>query len=188
MIQASSPLRNILRGLIYIRLIYSGLGLNDTNPVTLLSMLEKSAGIYKDPLRQVGLERTVLVTGCNHGFLNHLHNFKCFCDRIGLKFLVIALDEKSHLYLSRNTDIYSYHMVTDPSSTGPIIEHQSAEFRSNQFNLITTRKKEAVHDILRLGYDVVFSDTDVAIIRDPMPYLLWNNVDYVHSVNIPCTK
>ena len=188
MIRATSQLRKLLRLLQCTLLISSGLGLNHTNSVTLLSMLKKSAGIYKDPLRQVGLERTVLVTGCNHGFLNHLHNFKCFCDRIGLKFLVIALDEKSHLHLSRNTDIYAYHMVTDPTSTAPIVEDHSAEFRSDQFNLITTRKKEAVHDILLLGYDVLFSDTDVAIIRDPMPYLLWSNVDYVHSVNIPCSK
>ena len=183
-----SPLRELLIILVLFLLSPSTVGLHDTNSVTLLSMLKKSAGIYKDPLRQVGLERTVLVTGCNHGFLNHLHNFKCFCDRIGLKFLVIALDEKSHLHLSRNTDIYAYHMVTDPTSTAPIVEDHSAEFRSDQFNLITTRKKEAVHDILLLGYDVLFSDTDVAIIRDPMPYLLWSNVDYVHSVNIPCSK
>ena len=188
MMRAFPPLRNILGALAYTLLISSCLGLNDTNSAILLSMLQKSAGIYKDPIRQVGLERTVLVTGCNYGFLNHLHNFKCFCDRIGLKFLVIALDEKSHHYLSRNTDIYYYHMVNDGGSTGPIIDHHSAEFRSDQFNLIVARKKEAVHDILLLGYDVLFSDTDVAIIRDPMPYLLWNNVDYVHSVNIPCSK
>lgn len=63
----------------------------------------------------------------------------------------------------------------------------STEFRSKQFNLITARKKEAVHDILMLGYDVLFSDTDVAVIRDPLPYMLRTNVDYVHSLNYMCT-
>lgn len=159
---------------------------DDPAIVTLLSSLEAAAGVYKDPSRQAGLERTVLVTGCNHGFLNHLHNFKCFCDRIGLKFLVIALDEKSYQYLTKHTDVNAFHMSVGSDNTSAPIATGSADFRSHQFNLITGRKKEVVHDILLLGYDVVFSDTDVAIIRDPMPYLLWNHVDYAHSVNTPC--
>ena len=34
----------------------------------------------------------------------------------------------------------------------------------------------------------MFTDTDVALVRDPFPYLLWDNVDYVHSLNAICTK
>ena len=68
------------------------------------------------------------------------------------------------------------------------ITSDSTSFRSKQFNLITARKKEVVHDILALGYDVIFSDTDVAMIKDPMPYLIWKNVDYVHSLNARCEK
>ncbi len=41
-------------------------------------------------------------------------------------------------------------------------------------------------EILRLGYDVIFSDTDVVIVSDPFPTLLWKNVDYIHCVNEPC--
>ena len=52
--------------------------------------------------------------------------------------------------------------------------------------IITTRKKEAVFQVLMLHYDVLFSDTDVAIVRNPFPYLLWENVDYVHSLNCIC--
>jgi hypothetical protein len=60
------------------------------------------------------------------------------------------------------------------------------EFRSKQFNIITARKKQAVLSIMKLGYDVLFSDTDVALVRDPLPYLFWQNVDYVHSLNAFC--
>ena len=95
---------------------------------TLLSSLEAAAGVYKDPSRQAGLERTVLVTGCNHGFLNHLHNFKCFCDRIGLKFLVIALDEKAYQYLSKHTDVYAFHMSVGSDNTSAPIATGSADF------------------------------------------------------------
>eukprot|EP00605_Chrysophyceae_sp_TOSAG23-4_P000317 GSChrysophyteH1.ASY1.ANO1.362.1 assembled CDS len=75
----------------------------------------------------------------------------------------------------------------DTASTAQI-GGESATFRSAQFNLITARKKEAVHDVLTLGYDVLFSDTDVALVRDPFPYLLWNDVDYVHSLNQICER
>jgi hypothetical protein len=41
---------------------------------------------------------------------------------------------------------------------------------------------------MSLGYDVIFADADIVIIRDPIPILLWKNVDYVHSVNAICTR
>eukprot|EP01036_Dinobryon_divergens_P028204 gene28204-37108_t len=77
----------------------------------------------------------------------------------------------------------AYHMVG--GAVGEVTTDPQ-KFRSKQFNLITARKKEAVHDILKLGYNVLFSDTDVAMIRDPLPYMLWENVDYVHSLNYWC--
>ena len=80
--------------------------------------------------------------------------------------------------------MYSYLMTGVANSIGSA----ATEFRSKQFNLITAKKKEVVHDILVLGYDVLFSDTDVALVRDPIPYLLWEGVDYVHTVNTVCTE
>jgi hypothetical protein len=146
--------------------------------------LAKVAGIYKDPSKAKGYEKTVLITGCNRGFVNHLHNFKCFADRLGMKFLVMAMDREAHEYITRNTTMSSYLMVG--GAVGEVTG-AATEFRSKQFNLITARKKEAVHDILQLGYDVLFSDTDVAIIRDPLPYMIRANVDYAHSLNYMCT-
>jgi len=167
--------------------------------------LEKVVGVYtnksnsvlKDILSSQGLSdnkaihdyfdrtlrKTVLVTGCNHGFINHLHNFKCFADKLGMKFIVIAMDKLAYNYITNNTSMVAYHMVG--GAVGETTAHPQ-KFRSQQFNLITARKKEAVHDILSLGYNVLFSDTDVAMIRDPLPYMLWENVDYVHSLNYMC--
>lgn len=146
--------------------------------------LAKVAGVYKDPAKAKGLEKTVLITGCNHGFVNHLHNFKCFADRLGMKFLVMAMDRHAHEYITKNTSMESYLMVG--GAVGEV-GGTATEFRSKQFNLITAKKKEAVHDILELGYDVLFSDTDVAILRDPIPYMVRANVDYAHSLNYMCT-
>lgn len=150
----------------------------------LLPLLEKVSGIYSQvpsTSKHLSLEKTVIVTACNHGFLNHLFNFDCYMQRLKMKYLVIAMDKKAYEYLSANTSIVTYYMHSDNEiTTAP------QEFRSKQFNIITTRKKEAVLAIMKLGYNVLFSDTDVAILRDPLPYMIWNNVDYVHSINAFC--
>lgn len=153
---------------------------NDT-----LEALERVSGVFKsfnNETRQLesSLRRTVLLTASNYGYLNHLMNFKCFMERLNMKFLVIALDKRTYLSLSEMGGFECLLM----SSTG--VNEDSSDFRSHQFNLITTRKKEAVFQVLMLHYDVLFSDTDVAIVRNPFPYLLWENVDYVHSLNCIC--
>jgi hypothetical protein len=157
----------------------------ETELEALLTQVTKAAGVYVDPLRQKGFEKTVVVTGCNYGFLNHLHNFKCFADRLGIKFLVVSMDQQTHSYLTNHTTMISYY--TGAGKVGEV-GTGSVEFRSKEFNILTAKKKEAVHDILRLGYNVLFSDTDVVWVQDPFPYVLWTNVDYVHSVNAICTK
>jgi len=63
---------------------------------------------------------------------------------------------------------------------------EATTFRSRHFNMIVKRKKHAVYDIMRLGYHVLFSDTDVVVTRDPMPLMVWKNMDYVFSVNHIC--
>ena len=151
-----------------------------TQASDLSTLLQKTAGVYVDRTKSVGdLKQTVLVTGCNSGFINQLLNFKCFAERLGMKFLVIAMDEDAHEYISKNTTMTSYLMKGGAS--------KSQKFRSAEFNVITATKKEAVHNILELGYNVLFSDTDVAMIRDPVPYMMWQNVEYVHSLNYMCT-
>jgi hypothetical protein len=154
--------------------------------VDLISKLDQVKGIYKDPTKVHKLiQKSVMVTSCNYGFLNHLMNFKCFADALGLKFLVIAMDMQLHSYLTNHTDMVSYFMSNGVAGE---VTSEPVDFRSKQFNLITAKKKECVHEILMLGYDVLFTDTDVAMLIDPIPYLLWRNVDYVHSLNAVCAR
>lgn len=39
-----------------------------------------------------------------------------------------------------------------------------------------------------MGYDVVFSDVDIALVNDPAKYLFFEGVDYVHSDNTGCNR
>lgn len=47
---------------------------------------------------------------------------------------------------------------------------------------------EAVGAALRLGYDVIFSDVDIAILHDPIDYLFLDGFDYTHSTNNGCER
>lgn len=62
----------------------------------------------------------------------------------------------------------------------------STKFRSKAFNVIVNRKKSATLAVMQMGYDVIFADTDVALLGDPIPYLIFPNIDYVHTINTYC--
>jgi hypothetical protein len=103
-------------------------------------------------------------------------------DRLGIKFLVIALDKRTDEYMNKLN-------ITSIFYTGKVkVEESYAEFRTKQFNIITNRKMDAVLRILELGYDVIFADVDVVVIRDPMPFFDLNEVDYMHSHNLICPR
>eukprot|EP01031_Cornospumella_fuschlensis_P024390 gene24390-29485_t len=117
------------------------------------------------------------------GYLPHFFNFKCFLDRLNMNFLTIVLDEETHTVLSNRTDLNLFPLydgVLGKTTTA------ATSWALHSFNVLTSRKLEAVLLILKAGYHVLFSDADIAILRDPFPYILWRNVDYVHSQDSPC--
>ena len=152
------------------------------------STLSSLAGIYKippsDPSLVVKLNKTILLTTSNYGFLNHLFNFDCFMQRLNFKYLVMALDKKAYDHLSEKTSIPVHYL--DIGAEG--ISFASQIFRSEQYNAIVMQKVHATLLLMQLGYDVLFCDPDVAVVTDPIPYLLWNNVDYVHTFSDRCTE
>jgi hypothetical protein len=98
-----------------------------------------------------------------------------------MKFLVFAMDEKAHSYLKSKSSITSIFWSGEGAST-----ENSVKFRSRAFNVLVNRKKKATLAILELGYNVIFADADVVLVRDPVPYLIWDGIDYAHSINDFC--
>lgn len=107
-------------------------------------------------------------------------------DQIGFKILVFALDIRTHEYIINNMmkegNMFSYLLTHGEG----IVSEASANFATKEFHVITTRKKEAVLDVLKQGYNALFIDPDIAVLSDPLPYMMWKNVDYVHSINWIC--
>ena len=108
-------------------------------------------------------------------------------DRLGLKFLVIALDQKTRHYVTDSLKVSNINL-TGVIESRTHVDEGSHHFRSHQFNIISLRKMEAVYKILQLGYDVIFMDTDVILVSDPIRFLIFENVDYVHAINAFCPK
>jgi len=99
-----------------------------------------------------------------------------------LKFLVVSLDDKVHNYCLDH-GFYSYRM-----RSGKRTAEELSWWGSPAFNTITKKKKAIVTEILKLGYDVLFSDIDVLFLKDPWRYLRYPGVDYIHSVNARCKR
>lgn len=116
----------------------------------------------------------------NFAYLNHFHNFKCFADRLDLKFVTFAFDKKTYKYLKTVPRVYPIYFNLH-ASEGNI------EFRKGDFSKISVGKFRAVHAAMKLGYNVIFSDPDVVLLRDPIPIFQASpNIDYMHSLNARC--
>lgn len=107
-----------------------------------------------------------------------------FIAGLGIKFLVLALDPHTHHYCTERG--FLVYFLQHHSAGEGDIDEDVTEFRDPKYNQITRSKKHGVQVVLELGYDVLFSDTDVVWVRDPLPYLRFTNVDYAHSVSNQC--
>jgi len=186
--------------------VLSALGHNDASLDVALLVLKI------DVMRR---NNTVVVTSANAGYLNHVGNLKCFLDKLGLRALFLAMDDRAHEHVSTtlqlNSTFVSVSMVgagnnetkktrvrgaTDAQRTQQIrsspqsslvVEEAAADYHTHQFHIITTRKIEAVLWVLSKGLDVFFIDSDVALLRDPFPYLLKpTTANYIFTSNKMC--
>jgi hypothetical protein len=115
-------------------------------------------------------------------FIDYFHNFKCFADRHGYKFVTVALDADTFDYLAQVPNVFPILLNTFNITPGNM-----SEFRQENWNRITVSKIVVVNRILKLGYHVVFSDLDVSIVEDPMHYFRDPPFDYMHTDNAICT-
>lgn len=156
------------------------------NDTLFIKACQDMAGYYKDNTRDPSLAKILVIVELNYGYRDFYHNFKCHADRLGIKFLAIAADRDMYNYLQHNqySDVTSFMMPN--TSRGHEVNSGAHKYGSTSFNMMSCRKIEAVYGALALGYDVVFSDVDIAIVSDPIDYLFFPGVDHVYSQNKHC--
>ena len=122
----------------------------------------------------------------NYAYLNHFHNFKCYLNDHGLKFATLSLDSKTEQYLIENG--IRTRLVKGIIYPNVRINEVSQQLGELGMRMLSYRKQEAIYEVLRLGFDVIFADLDVIFFRNPVPFLLWKNIDFVASVDTECPR
>lgn len=150
---------------------------------TLLRILNNAAGVYIDPQRQSGeLKKTIILTATNDGFVDFTLNLHCYMKSLGLSMLVLALDRISHRKFKQlNVPSYFVH-----GNTSFEITPEKSSWAQNNYNNIMIRRLEGLVSILSLGYNIVFIDTDVVFLQDPIPKLMYANIDWTAATEEQC--
>jgi len=187
-VTSSSPLTGLLESIEHKKdddrhnpTTITGLPVSDED-AQLDAELQRGGGLYKrpppgsSPQWLASLNHTVLAVSCNYAVRDILLNWACHANRLGLNFLLLAMDAElaaaargpwAHLIPA------TYYSPTVPAGfTGRAINPRVHNvWRNGQFNAVSFYKLAAVARVLERGYRVVFSDIDVVFFNDPMPNL-----------------
>lgn len=115
-------------------------------------------------------ERTVLLVVCNTGQLDALLNWRCVAEKLGLKFLLVAMDADIAAWFAKHAPKVPLYLQRSPLKG----KEATGAFRWGQgeFNDVTMFKLRAVRDVLALGFDVILTDVDVVLFHGFLPALL----------------
>ncbi len=135
------------------------------------SIIAKAAGL--DQLSQSEMTRgvmksTVLILSANMAYADMTCSFLCRLAKISKTFKYVVIAQDTSFY-----DFLQAHGI--PSISGslihPISTQKAENFRSAEFNAISIAKVIAARMVLELGYNVLFSDVDIAWKKNPVPFL-----------------
>ena len=119
----------------------------------------------------------VLVMTANAGYNVLFANWVRSCDQAGIAVrdwsLFFAADEAA----ARNAESLGFRVFIDRRSYGEMPTGAVGEFGDADFRLLMFQKTAVVHDVLELGFDVLFQDVDLVWRQDPRQFLLANEPD-----------
>lgn len=132
---------------------------------------------------RVAIDNTVIITALNYGYRNVMMNWVCNMRRLGItNFIIAALDE----------DLYRFAFVRglptyydDAVLSGRAVKLQDASYGSPEFKELTKMKSRVVLEFLKLGYDTLWSDTDIVWFKNPIEDLQAQMVDLAIQSNAP---
>jgi len=115
---------------------------------------------------------TVMVTFLNKGYYYHWSNWVCSCDKNNIQVrnytLVVVFDDDSY---KRATA--AGFMVYEPKWIPVNIDEKAASsFALGPHGVIMVFEHMMRNELIHLGYDTMFQDTDIVWRHDPMPWLM----------------
>jgi len=156
------------------------------------AVVKAATGIYKSHLisnRSRRFDNTILMTTANYGYLDILQNWAYMADQIGLKYLVVAMDDfvfnELHFQHQEHPEIFQ-HIISSEEKM-PTGQYK---FRETAFNKISCNKfKIVLHLMNQCNVDIVFSDVDNVLFQDPFQHQMGQMIyshqfDYLYQPNV----
>ena len=127
----------------------------------------RSLGVSRALLQGHAIDSSLLfVTLTNAGYLPYTRNFRASLARVGLadELVVFCTDDESLAALRAEG-------VNACRVNQPGVGSEFQRFREGSFREATLAKLRVVHELLELGFDVLFSDADIVFLDNPIDVL-----------------
>ena len=176
----------------------------------LRNILKKISGVYKDKskAKMMGLEKTVFIsiieydTAHSIQYKVYFQNFMCYAQTYNYDVLIYFLYNNEDVDVSneiakleqRGVHVISYPVAlfwqlidTKRSIIYLPQQKEHADYHSKQPNFVNFGASVMIIpglEILQLGYNFVYFDLDIALVQDPIPYLLQGDADFITTTEL----
>ncbi len=112
-------------------------------------------------LKRIAVDNNVVVTFCNNGFTDFALNWFLTIQKLNINnYIVFALDQPSFSFLKQQ-NINTF--LVDKENK--LFTEESHNFGSVGFIAICNEKPWVVNQVLKAGFDVVWTDTDIVWLK-----------------------
>ena len=131
----------------------------------------------------------VLLTGVTFGYLDMLMNWICILRQLNMdkNFLIAAFDKEAFEYLYLQ-GLPVFYPSGNSHKKSPVNTNTAFEYGQQSFKDTTKLKIASVKIILELGYDVLWSDSDIIFFKDFRKLLFKTQHDIIMQSNNPIPK
>lgn len=142
-------------------------------PLTMQSVIER-----------VIINNTIILSALNYGYRGIMMNWVCNMRHLGItNFVIAALDADVYKYAyTRSLPTYLENTIFAGLNSSIIAD---ASYGSDSFKQLTKMKSRVVVRLLKEGYNVVWTDSDIIYFRNPLQDMWSYNVDLVIQTNAP---
>lgn len=142
-------------------------------PLTMKSVIEK-----------VVINNTIILSALNYGYRGILMNWVCNMRHLGItNYVIAALDADLYKFAyTRSLPTYLENTIFEGLNASIVSD---ATYGSDSFKQLTKMKSRVVVRLLKEGYNVMWTDSDIVYFKNPIQDMWGYNVDLVIQTNAP---
>lgn len=142
-------------------------------PLTMRSVIDR-----------VIINNTIILSALNYGYREIMMNWVCNMRHLGISnFVIAALDPDLYKFAyTHGLPVYFENTILHGVNASLISD---ATYGSDSFKQLTKMKSRVVVRLLREGYNVVWSDCDIILFKNPLENMWGYNADLVIQTNAP---